>query len=113
MDRPDAHGRPAPDMIGDPLDTSAAIALTDPGGRVTAWSTEARRLSGYAPAAEIIGSPATDLFVPATGFPAGKREEQAKQGEQGEQGTHTAVVRHRAAAEPIPADAGSTSRHAA
>ncbi|MGW7620471.1 SpoIIE family protein phosphatase [Streptomyces antimycoticus] len=111
MDRPGALGRPAPDMIGEPLDTSAAIVLTDPGGRVTAWSTGARRLLGYAPA-EIIGSLAADLFVSAPDFPAGKQVEQGrpreKQGggqEQGrpreerdgpqEQTRHTAVVRHR------------------
>ncbi|GDY42320.1 hypothetical protein SANT12839_032020 [Streptomyces antimycoticus] len=111
MDRPGALGRPAPDMIGEPLDTSAAIVLTDPGGRVTAWSTGARRLLGYAPA-EIIGSLAADLFASAPDFPAGKQVEQGrpreKQGagqEQGrpreerdgsqEQTRHTAVVRHR------------------
>ncbi|KUL42723.1 hypothetical protein ADL28_44660 [Streptomyces violaceusniger] len=77
MDRPGALGRPAPDMSGEPLDTSAAIVLTDPGGRVTAWSTGARRLPGYAPA-EIIGSLAADLFVSATDFPAGEQVEQGR-----------------------------------
>nr|WSZ99878.1 SpoIIE family protein phosphatase [Streptomyces sp. NBC_00857] len=94
MDRSGALDRPAPDMIGEPLDTSAAIALTDPGGRVTAWSTGARRLLGYAPS-EIIGSLAADLFVPPATFSAGKQGERGEQGKQEEQGNHTTVVRHR------------------
>ncbi|MEU6904168.1 PAS domain S-box protein [Streptomyces coeruleorubidus] len=49
-------------LTGNRLDTSMAVAVTDPDGRVTCWSNGAQRLLGYA-AEEMAGRPVTDLLA--------------------------------------------------
>jgi PAS domain S-box-containing protein len=49
-------------LTGNRLDTSMAVAVTDPDGHVTCWSNGAQRLLGYA-ADEMVGRPVTDLLA--------------------------------------------------
>ncbi|MFF4803487.1 SpoIIE family protein phosphatase [Streptomyces sp. NPDC001351] len=55
-------GRLPPASTGSFLGTAAAIAVTDPDGRVTHWSSGAQTLWGHAPE-EVIGKPLADLFT--------------------------------------------------
>ncbi|MEU6506976.1 PAS domain-containing protein [Streptomyces sp. NPDC046942] len=55
-------GRLPPASTGAFLGTAAAIAVTDPDGRVTHGSSGAQTLWGYAPE-EVIGKPLADLFT--------------------------------------------------
>ncbi|RPE46726.1 PAS domain S-box-containing protein [Streptomyces sp. Ag109_O5-1] len=55
-------GRLPPASTGVFLGTAAAIAVTDPDGRVTHWSSGAQTLWGYAPE-DVIGKPLANLFT--------------------------------------------------
>ncbi|SEE64208.1 PAS domain S-box-containing protein [Streptomyces sp. 3213] len=62
MTSDESPGRLPPASTGAFLGTAAAIAVTDPDGRVTHWSSGAQTLWGYAPE-EVLGKPLADLFT--------------------------------------------------
>ncbi|MEV5529493.1 SpoIIE family protein phosphatase [Streptomyces prunicolor] len=58
----DGSGQEIASLVGAPVDTSVAVAVTDRAGRVTYWSSGAESLLSYT-AAQIIGSSVADLVT--------------------------------------------------